>query len=365
MAFCLQTYNRWVTACLKQMRLNVHSLSGRSVTMTQNRSEIKQKKKNMSFYTESCRREMSDGVVYRSWGWSVWIVVGRRSGPVHLTLLLIVMKGHVSASIQPLYNARLFPAPLLQKALMHSLWPRQCKSNIWPQISSSCTVVCVCVCVFEHFRSYVGLRQRICIKAQEKKQLAVFSAAQFENVCSALQICLQEVSFGLISILFSDIPQNTVTGQIWAQICTVKLNKGKIQRSHKADSHMWIFISVLLHMAAFTFNSKIWSETSFLLGYFSNVIRFYVRTVKNAALQSRRLDWCDIISRHDRGYITLHTGTLVASATELWQYESITAMISTFKPWVLRNKKKRLRNRKNSVKQSCNKSLICNVTFCN
>lgn len=35
------------------------------------------------------------------------------------------------------------PAPLLQKALMHSLWPRRCKSNTWPQISSSCTVQCV------------------------------------------------------------------------------------------------------------------------------------------------------------------------------------------------------------------------------
>lgn len=45
----------------------------------------------------------------------------KRSGPVHLTLLLTVMMGHVSASSQPLYNSWLFPAPLLQKALMHSL----------------------------------------------------------------------------------------------------------------------------------------------------------------------------------------------------------------------------------------------------
>lgn len=51
----------------------------------------------------------------------IMVLVRRRSGPVHLTLLLIGMKGHVSASIRPLYNSWPFPVPLLQMALMHSL----------------------------------------------------------------------------------------------------------------------------------------------------------------------------------------------------------------------------------------------------
>lgn len=74
-------------------------------------------------------------------------LVMTRSGPVHLILPLTVMMGHVSASSQPLYNSWLFPAPLLQKALMHSLWPSGCKSQIWLQILESCTCVSVCVCV--------------------------------------------------------------------------------------------------------------------------------------------------------------------------------------------------------------------------
>lgn len=98
-------------------------------------------------------RQIAGSLVYfgrvpcRSWGLlSVDHSAARKgSGPVHLTLTLIVMKGHVSASVRPLYNSWLFSAPLLQKVLMHSLWPFWCKSNIWPQISQSCTELIVYV----------------------------------------------------------------------------------------------------------------------------------------------------------------------------------------------------------------------------
>lgn len=180
------------------------------------------------------------------------------------------MKGHVSASIRPLYNSWPFPAPLLQKALMHSLWPRRCKSNIWPQILSSCTMmhVCVWVCVCrrkrerEHSRSYVGLKQtqkegkymREINKEEEitsvqiYKRLFVLSQLitnkiqlwfKLHSVCESLCICLDQKSDSYIIsyIVYCPFAFLCVSGfqciivslgQLY-EFAWSKLNKGELQ----------------------------------------------------------------------------------------------------------------------------------------